>query len=179
MDVSPTSQGTSTKNKDTCIAIAGLPSNNTIAIRKYCIPKAQGKGVRSIATETWYVWYSEEWTGTLVDLKFVDTVSGDVVVVLRDNKGRTLETGPLEHFVSVHPRKIQQDSLMYTALYRTRIMLSSIVGTLDEVAAVASTTPDKAQATIQQQAEDNIMASGIKDWYRRDLCIVFDLNAVV
>lgn len=58
-------------------------------------------------------------------------------------------------------------------------MLSSIVGALDEVAAVASTTPDKVQATIQQQAEDNIMASGIKDWYRRDLCIVFDLNAVV
>jgi hypothetical protein len=37
--------GANIKNKDTCIAVAGLPSNNTIAIRKYCVPKAQGKGV--------------------------------------------------------------------------------------------------------------------------------------
>ena len=44
-------------NKDTCIAIAGLPSNNTIEIRKYCVPKAQGQGVRSVPTETWFVWF--------------------------------------------------------------------------------------------------------------------------
>ena len=44
-------------NKDTCIAVAGLPSNNTIAIRKYCVPKAQGVGVKSVPTETWFVWY--------------------------------------------------------------------------------------------------------------------------
>lgn len=47
------------KNRDTCIAIAGLPGNNTIAIRKYCIPKAQGRGVRGAPTETWFVWFSE------------------------------------------------------------------------------------------------------------------------
>ena len=29
------------QNKDTCIAVAGLPSNNTIMVKKYCIPKAQ------------------------------------------------------------------------------------------------------------------------------------------
>lgn len=28
-------------NKDTCIAIAGLPANNTVCVRKYCVPKAQ------------------------------------------------------------------------------------------------------------------------------------------
>ena len=29
------------QNKDTCIAIAGLPSNNTVMVKKYCVPKAQ------------------------------------------------------------------------------------------------------------------------------------------
>lgn len=45
------------KNVDTCIAIAGLPSNNTLAVKKYCVPKAQGKAVRSAPTETWFVWF--------------------------------------------------------------------------------------------------------------------------
>jgi hypothetical protein len=84
------------KNKDTCITIAGLPSNCTVAICKYCVPKAQGRGVRSAPTETWFVWYSEEWSDTLLDLKFLDTVLGDAVAALRDNKGRSLQTGPLE-----------------------------------------------------------------------------------
>lgn len=50
---------------------------------------------------------SEEWTHTLVDVKFLDTVSGDVLVALRNNKGGPLRTGPPEHFVTVHPRSIQ------------------------------------------------------------------------
>lgn len=57
---------------------------------------------------------SEEWTHTLVDLKFMDTVSGDVLVALRNNRGNSLSTGPLEHFVSVHPRAIQQKVLADT-----------------------------------------------------------------
>ena len=65
------------------------------------------------------MWFSEEWTDTLVDLKFLDTVSGDAVVALRDNKGRSLKTGPLEQFVSVHPRKIQQDPRLYDLIYGT------------------------------------------------------------
>jgi hypothetical protein len=55
-----------------------------------------------------------------VDLKFTDTVSGDVVIALRDNKGRTLETGPVEQFVSVHPRRIQQDASAYDRMYGSR-----------------------------------------------------------
>lgn len=112
--------GANIKNKDTCIAVAGLPSNNTIAIRKYCVPKTQGKGVRGVPTETWFVWFSEEWTDTLVDLQFLDTWSGDAVAALRDNKGRSLETGPMEQFVSVHPRVIQQDTSLYDRIYGTR-----------------------------------------------------------
>jgi hypothetical protein len=107
------------KNRDTCIAIAGLPGNGTISIRKYCVPKAQGRGVRSAPTETWFVWYSEEWSDTLVDLKFLDTVSGDAVAALRDNKGRSLSTGPPEQFVSVHPRRIQQEPLLFSQAYAT------------------------------------------------------------
>ena len=29
------------ENQDTCIAVAGLPSNSTVMVKKYCIPKAQ------------------------------------------------------------------------------------------------------------------------------------------
>lgn len=45
--------------KDSCIAIAGIHVNNTIIVKKYCVPKAVGYSVRSAATETWTVWYSE------------------------------------------------------------------------------------------------------------------------
>ena len=107
------------KNRDTCIAIAGLPGNGTVSIRKYCVPKAQGRGVRSAPTETWFIWYSEEWSDTLVDLKFLDTVSGDAVAALRDNKGRSLQTGPPEQFVTVHPRRIQQDIALFDQAYAT------------------------------------------------------------
>ncbi len=40
-------------------------------------------------------------------------MSGDVVAALRDNKGRSLQTGPLEQFVTVHPRRIQQDRILF------------------------------------------------------------------
>lgn len=51
---------------------------------------------------------SEEWAHTLVELRFLDSVAGDALVALRNNKGGALATGPPEHFVSVHPRAIQQ-----------------------------------------------------------------------
>jgi hypothetical protein len=107
------------RNIDTCIAIVGIPSNGTIAIRKYCIPKAQGKAVRGAPTETWFIWFSEEWSDTLVNVEFLDTVSADTVVVLRDNKGRSLDTGPLEHFVTVHSRKIQRNTALFDLIYST------------------------------------------------------------
>ncbi len=97
----------------------GIPSNGTIAIRKYCIPKAQGKGVRGAPTETWFIWYSEEWSDTLVDIEFLDTVSADAVVALRDNKGRSLDTGPPEHFVTVHARKSQWNTALFDLIYST------------------------------------------------------------
>jgi hypothetical protein len=61
-----------------------------------------------------------------VDLKFVDTVSGDTIVALRNNRGGPLSTGPSEHFVTVHPRAIQQQSMptnrdvrMFDVMYST------------------------------------------------------------
>jgi hypothetical protein len=98
-------------NQDTCIAVAGIAANSTIAVKKYCVPKAQGKGVRTAPTEQWFVWYSEEWSFTAVDVKFLDTVSGNTLVVMRNNKGRTLSSGPLEQFVTVHPRSIQEATI--------------------------------------------------------------------
>jgi len=67
--------------------------------------------------------HSEEWSHTLVDVKFLDTVSGDSVVALRNNKGGPSSTGPPEHFVSIHPRAIQQRKLegamIFDLLYGT------------------------------------------------------------
>jgi hypothetical protein len=93
--------------RDTCIAVAGLPSNSTVMVKKYCIPKAQGRGVASAATETWFIWYSEEWTDSLLELYFADTIYGDTLIAFRDNKGRGSESGPDEQIVSIHPRAIQ------------------------------------------------------------------------
>ena len=106
-------------NKNTCIAIAGIPINGTIAIKKYCIPRALGESVFSAQDETWYVWYSEEWTDTALDIKFTDTKFGDTIVVLRDNKGKSLSTGPKQQFISLHARAMQQDSSFYTLQYGT------------------------------------------------------------
>ena len=52
------------------------------------------------------MWFSEEWTHTLVEVKFLDTISGDSLVALRNNKGGPLSIGPQEHFVLVHPRYV-------------------------------------------------------------------------
>jgi hypothetical protein len=54
-----------------------------------------------------------------VDLKFLDTVGGDALVVLRDNKGRSLKSGPPEHFVSVHLRVAQANPTTYDQMFST------------------------------------------------------------
>lgn len=77
-------------------------------------------GVRGQPSEMWFVWYSEEWTSTLVDLQFADSVYGDVVIAFRDNKGRSSSvTGPDEQFITMHPRMIQQNSATYQRFYST------------------------------------------------------------
>jgi hypothetical protein len=50
--------------------------NKLVLKKETLIPRA---GVRSASTETWFVWFSAEWTDTLVDLKFLNTVSGDLM----------------------------------------------------------------------------------------------------
>jgi hypothetical protein len=105
--VTDNEDGTPRVNRDTCIAIAGVDAANaSVAVRKYCVPKALGLGVWSQPFESWGVWYSEDWTDTLVELKFTDTQYGDTLVAYRDNRGNsdTLAKGPPEQFVSVHPR---------------------------------------------------------------------------
>jgi hypothetical protein len=106
-------------NIDTCIAIAGLSTNSTIHVMKYCIPKSMSDGVTGEPRETWYVWYSEEWSMTVTDIKFSDVVRGDTLIVSRNNKNLNFETGPSEQFISVHPREIQLDIPTYTLKYGT------------------------------------------------------------
>jgi hypothetical protein len=108
-------------NKDTCIAVAGLPENNTVQVLKYCVPKMQGKSVSVAPLETWSVWYSDEWSSGIVSLHFADTVSGDTLIALRDNRGKSLESGHvLEDIVSVHPRVVQMDPSIYDRYYGNR-----------------------------------------------------------
>jgi hypothetical protein len=143
----------SSSNADTCIAVAGLPSNNTISVKKYCVPRAQGKGVRSAPTETWFVWFSEEWSDTLVDLQFLDTIAGDALVALRDNKGRSPKTGPPEQFVSVHDRVIQKNPSTYDMMFSTPELRSSrqlLVGMSSEIEGINGETQDVLAITDMQ-----------------------------
>ena len=79
----------------------------------------QGRGVQSATLETWFIWYSEEWTDSLLELYFTDTIYGDTLIAFRDNKGRSLESGPQEQIVSIHPRAIQAKPDAYYRYYST------------------------------------------------------------
>jgi hypothetical protein len=107
-----------TSGTDTCIAIAGISANNTIAVKKYCVPKGIGLSVRSAPLEAWNVWESETWTDGALDIQFSDTISGDTLVVLRDGIGSSGQQ-PQEQFVTVHPRSIQQDAVVWDQFYST------------------------------------------------------------
>jgi hypothetical protein len=76
-------------------------------------------GVTGTPSETWYVWYSEEWSMTITDMKFSDTIDGDTIIVSRNNKNMDFSTGPSEQFISVHPRDIQLDVQEYSLKYGT------------------------------------------------------------
>jgi hypothetical protein len=94
---------------DTCIAIAGISGNQSVSVKKYCIPRAMSIGVWSQPIESWGIWYSEGWSDTLLDLSFTDTVFGDVLLAYRDNRGGFPADGPRAQFISIHPRFIQAD----------------------------------------------------------------------
>jgi hypothetical protein len=94
---------------DSCIAVAGISSNETIIVKKYCIPQAVGYSVRSAKSETWTVWYSENWSISATDIQFADTVDGNTLVVLRDGSGQT-NMGPTEQFITIHPRYLSPSS---------------------------------------------------------------------
>jgi hypothetical protein len=97
-----------TSSTDTCLAVAGISSNETILVQKYCVPKAVGYSVRSAPSEMWTVWYSEDWTSSATDIQFADTIDGDVLVVLRDGRGQQ-NMGPDEQFVTIHPRSASKN----------------------------------------------------------------------
>lgn len=123
------------ENVDTCIAAAGVAVNGTIVVKKYCIPRATGESVFHQESETWYVWYSEEWVSTAVELRFADVNSGDTLIALRDNRGKDLKNGPRTQFVTFHPREIQFDQDAYTVQYGTREFRN------ERLVAASTTTP--------------------------------------
>ena len=94
-----------TVSTETCIAVAGISKNETIIVKKYCVPRAVGYSVRSAVDETWTVWHSETWTMSAMDIQFADTTDGDVLIVLRDGRGHQ-DMGPDEQFVTIHPRSV-------------------------------------------------------------------------
>jgi hypothetical protein len=77
-----------TANDDMCAAVAGIAANNTIQVKKYCIPSAVGLSVRSAPSQTWNVWGSEDWTISVTDIQFADTIHGDTLVLFRDGHGQ-------------------------------------------------------------------------------------------
>lgn len=106
-------------NSDTCVAIVGLSDTNELTVEKYCVPKAFGEAVRKEPRESWTVIGSAEFHDSVVEVRFADTVKGDTLIVHRDNSGSN-NAGPKKDFVTVHPRSIQQDTLVYSEFYSTQ-----------------------------------------------------------
>lgn len=111
--------GAPPENLDTCVAVAGVLANASVAVKKYCVPRALSLGVWSQPSEEWSVWHSEGWSGTLLSLWFTDTVHGDALVAYRDNRGGRPEDGPTEQAVTLHPRSVQADGTVYAGQYST------------------------------------------------------------
>lgn len=104
-----------------------------------------------------FVWFSEEWTHTLVEVKFLDTISGDSLVALRNNKGGTLSTGPTEHFVSVHPRIIQ------TMAYEGASTYDMLYGTAEDRNARQTLFKESSASEVQGFDSSRLQILGITD----------------
>lgn len=187
-------------NTDTCIAVAGLAQNNTVSVKKYCIPKMQGQSVRGAPTETWFVWYSEEWSQTLVSLHFADTVTGDTLIALRDNHGQSLQSGHvLEDIVSVHAREMQTDAVFFDRFYgdkqlrlsrqafthTTKMDVSGFSKTHDtplkiaEILVLPNDAADQRKPWILMSYIVGQRNTGITDSLRRDVCAMLDVEEFV
>ena len=80
-----------------------------------------------------------------MELHFLDSISGDTLVALRNNKGGPLATGPPEHFVSVHPREIQRRVVGEEESSGVRlfdIAYSTAQDRIDRLTLFRETTPD-------------------------------------
>lgn len=103
------------------LAVAGIDYNSTIAVKKFCIPVKKGFSIYQITGEAWWVWYSEHWAATTIDIQFSDLERGDSLVILRDGSGGGEDmrsvTGPDETFVSVHARFAQRDPGIWSRMY--------------------------------------------------------------
>jgi hypothetical protein len=105
---------------DRCMAIAGISSNESIAVMKFCIPSAKGLSVRSVKSESWNVWYSDKWSKTATDIQFADSIDADTLIVMRDGRGmKSMVYGPDEQFVTVHPRFIQAERDTWISKFMT------------------------------------------------------------
>lgn len=118
--------------QDSCMAIAGISSNRTLAVKKYCIPGSLGTGVWSEPSETWHVWHSEGWIDTVVQVFFTETMFGDSLAVHQDNRAGGLRYSPRGHFVSLQSRALQRDPAVWDFWYSTewdrgsRLVLASL-----------------------------------------------------
>lgn len=139
--------------------------------------------------------HSEDFSDTIVDVKFLDTIAGDALVVLRDNKGRSLKSGLPEQFVSVHSRVTQNNPTTYDQMFstpelrneRTRLvgMSSEVEGfnaeeqellALTDMLVIPTGKSDQRQPWVLLSAIVSARegASAITESYRIDVCITFN-----
>lgn len=101
------------------VGVVGVVANNSISVKKYCIPTAKGTSTHLV--DEWYVWHSEHWSSNVVDVQFTDVIYGDALLILRDGSGMPIEQqatyGPDEQFTSLHVRFAQLDGDLWTRLY--------------------------------------------------------------
>lgn len=121
-------------NADTCIAIVGVDSKSDMVVKKYCVPRMQGRTVTAApASENWIVYGVG--VKAVVSVHFLDSEKGDQVVVLRDNMGSILGAGyPSEHVVTVHSK------LFYVDPLEVDILFSDNTGSMNRLGIAATST---------------------------------------
>lgn len=72
-----------TDSPDQCLAIAGGTESTHLTVMTYCVPSLPAAGVRR--AETWSIPGTNSILNTIVSIKFLDTVHGESLLVLREN----------------------------------------------------------------------------------------------
>lgn len=135
-------------NRDSCVAVAGVGRDSMdIAIHQYCVPVRMGLAVYRNEALSWAIHDSHGFLSTVVDVFFSDTVSGETVLLFRDNSGTGME-GPPAEFVTVHNRGMYSSDPMLQEAFGAppdEVIRHLLVTQIDDYAALV---PDGSEVCV-------------------------------